>query len=117
MTTLFRLKKEALPFFEKKYASCIYDYETWSKINVSQNALEAVEPVFITYGRKDSDILTSTCSWSSEGNKDRGSRFNFTINIPSHSNEEYRAFADEKNIRTLMDEIQELINNKIQCRH
>ena len=113
MTTKFRLKKEALPFFEEKYATSIYDYETWNSLKVSQNALEKVEPVFITYGIKDSDQMNSTSGWSSENYKDKGSRFHFTVNIPSHNNDEYRAFAKENNIRNLLDEIQQLINDKL----
>lgn len=97
----YKLKSEAVKFFHEKYATCVYEYETWEGIGVDKNALEEVKPAFISYGIKTSEIGSSLAGWNSEG-----SHYHFTINFPSMKMMEHDKFSKGKSIRKLMDKIQ-----------
>lgn len=106
---IYRVKKQAVPFINEKYVSKVYDLETWEKIGLDINALEQVEPAYISYGIKseDNSSLSTTSGWSAKN----GSKFCFTINFPSLEYLEYNKFCKERNIRDLMDKIQNFLNN------
>lgn len=103
----FRLKKEAVPFVLSKHATKIYDLETWNSLGIDINALEEVKAPFIFSGIKRSDTSTDLSGW----NKEDGSQFHFTINFPSVKFQEHDAFAKGRNVRELMNKIQNAINN------
>ena len=98
----FRLKKEAVPFFQDKHATAIYSFDTWDSIGVDMKALEEVEPAYITYGHQDNNnVRTSLSGWGKEG-----SHFHFTLNFPSMEWREHDDFSQGRVLRKLMDEIQ-----------
>jgi len=106
----YRLKKEAVPFFNKKYATAIYDFDVWEKQGVDVVALEEVKDVFITYGHQSlaqETTYTSTCGWGS----DKGSKFHFTINFPSMSFKNHDTFSNGKLVRELMNKIEKEMNS------
>lgn len=103
---MYRLKKEAVPFFNEKMATQILDLDQWEKYKIDINALEKVEPVRLEYGQKDA-IYTHLSGWS----HDDGSRFHFTIYYPSAQYRDHDIFSKGNMIRELMDEIQRIINN------
>jgi hypothetical protein len=108
MTKQFRLKKEALPYFKEKYATRIADFDTWDKLQVDMNALEEVEPCYLTYGHNQNNkTVTHLGGWSQE----EGARFHFTIIFPSIKHREYDQFNSGRQLRGLMDEIQRVANN------
>jgi len=101
----YRLKREALQFFDDNYRRWIYPYSVWEEKNISLNALEEVEPVYISYGM-DKKGYTDLCGW---GNDD-GSHFNFTVNFPLTSNKEHNQIKER--MSDIMRDIQLLINER-----
>jgi hypothetical protein len=106
----YRLKKEAVPFFNKKYATAIYDFDIWEKQGVDIVALEEIEDTYVTYGHQSlSHKLENTSTLS--GWDKNGSRFHFTLNFPSTKIMEHDKFSNGKIVRKLMDEIQAKMNS------
>ena len=98
----YRLKKEAVQFFEEKTATKILSLFEWELRQVDINALEEVQPVYLTYGVPFSENVTTTSGW----NKDKGSHFHFTINFPSSDYKRHDEFTNGRMVRELMDKIQ-----------
>lgn len=101
----YRLKKEAVQFFNKNIATTVCDIETWKKYQVDKLALEEVEEMYLTFGH-DKGGHDSLSGW---GNGD-GSHFHFTVNFPSVQYFESDKFMNGKISRRLMDKIQCEIN-------
>ncbi len=102
----YRLKKEAVPFFNEKHACGVHSFDFWESLNVDEKALEEVKPVYISYGNKTGDSSSSLCGWANG----KGSRFEFTIHFPSVKYMEFDKFSKGKVVRKLMDKIQNNIN-------
>lgn len=103
----YRLKKEAVPFVLEKHATKIYDLDVWNDIGIDIKALDEVEPMYISHGKKTSDISATLGGWS--GNE--GTTFEFTIHFPSVTFFEHDKFTKGRMTRELMDRIQRNINN------
>lgn len=103
----YRLKKEAVPFFNEKHATAIHSLDTWDSYQVEHKALEEVEDAYIYYGIKTSEIASSLSGWS----KENASHFHFTIVFPSVKYQEHDRFNKGRITRKLMDQIQSKINN------
>lgn len=102
----YRLKSEAVPFILEKHATKIYDMETWKSLQINENALEEVKPIYLSFGKKTSDISNSLCGWEKDS-----ARFEFTIHFPNIKYHEYDKFNKGNIIRGLMDEIQKKVDN------
>lgn len=109
-TKLYRLKNDAVQFFDDKHSKKVKPISYWFEIGVSIYALDEVEPIFITYGIRTSDISTSVSEWDSNGST---AKFHFTINAYDISLKEYNFLKEEKNIRDMMNNIQNEISNFI----
>lgn len=101
----YRLKKEAVQFFQEKFATSVYSWDVWNKNGVDDKALEEVEPMHITYGIKTSKSGSSLSGWDNSG-----THFHFTINFPSVKYEEHDKFSNGKVVRGLMDKIQSQVD-------
>lgn len=104
----YRLKREAIQFFDDKYKRAVQDAYLWHEAGVSENAIEEVEEVYLSYGIKR-DNYSNLGGWSNLENKDSGSHFCFTINFPCQDYREYKEFS-ETVIPVLMRDIQAVIN-------
>ena len=102
----FRLKRDAVPFFNKKYTTEVQEFDVWKSWKIDINALEEVESVFMTYGHKTSENVNSMCEW---GNKD-GAKFFFTLNLPTMSRGQFEAFKQPKVLRQFMNDCQKTAN-------
>lgn len=101
----YRLKRNAVPYFDDKYADKIYSYNVWEKDNISINALEEVEPIYISYGF-DKKGYTDLSGWSN----DDGAHFHFTINFPLTNLKEYNLI--KTRMPDIMRDIQNIVNQK-----
>ncbi|RZJ33753.1 MAG: hypothetical protein EOO51_12665 [Flavobacterium sp.] len=102
----YRLKKEAVRFFNEKHSTTIQTFDYWDRLGVDDKALEIVEDAFISYGHKTSDISSSLSGWSA----DDGSKFHFTLHFPSVKFMEHDKFSKGKPVREMMDKIQKHVN-------
>lgn len=103
----FRLKSEAVPFFKEDHATAIYEWTTWDSLGVDKRALEEVEDAYITFGHeKEGSNSSSLSGWN-----DKGSRFHFTIHLPSVTFREHNHFTNGKIVRDLMNKIQRDVND------
>ena len=111
----YRLKKEAVEFFQEKHATAIYSLDTWDSLGVDMKALEEIKEPYLKYGIKQSENSSTLGGWDKEG-----SRFEFTICFPSVEFREHDKFSKGKLTRELMNRIQqqidywfiEFVNNK-----
>lgn len=97
----FRLKKEAVPYFNSELATTIQRFDIWQKNNVDINALEEVQDLYISYGHKSSESVKNLCGWDKDG-----TRMLFTIHFPSVKFHEHDEFSKGKIVRELMNRIQ-----------
>ena len=103
----YRLKKEAVQFFQEKYATSIQPFDVWKNAGVDEKALEEVEDAYLAYGHQDRNNKSSSLGgWD----KDNGQYFHFTVNFPSVKWLEHDKFSNGKVIRELMNRIQQNIN-------
>jgi hypothetical protein len=102
----YRLKPEAVPFFNETHATTIQSFDYWERIGVDKKALEIVEDAYVEYGHKTSHNSKDLAGW---GEKD-GSHFHFTIKFPSVKFREHDEFSKGKMMRELMNKIQSQIN-------
>lgn len=102
----FRLKKEAVEFFNERYATSIYPFDVWEKQGIDMNALDEVKNVIIKYGQSDSERSSHLSGWD-----EKGSRFYFTIVFPSTKFGEHDKFSGGKSVRELMDKIQRQVSS------
>lgn len=102
----YRLKKEAIPFFNDKLSTAICDWHVWNEYHVDDKALEEVEEVYIDYGIKTSDTGSTLSGWKNG----EGSELRFTIKFPSMKHYEYDKFTKGKMVRELMNRIQNVAN-------
>lgn len=110
MQKLFRIKKEAVQFFDSKFATWVQPIQTWEKFQVHINALEEVEKVMVIYGLKHPDSnYTDLGHWSGES---QSSSFHFTIQVSQQNHNEYDEFSKTENIREIMNDIQDILNRK-----
>ena len=109
----YRLKKEALPFFNHNLATTIADLEFWKKHQVDEKALEEVLPAHIIYGhysaKKEVDGYDSSSLGGWEPKK--GKEFYFTIRFPSVKFNEMDTFSNGRITRDLMQRIQHQIDS------
>ena len=103
----YRIKKEAVPFILEKHATSIYSLETWERIGIDIKALEKIEPMYITHGRKTGENSETLGGWSA----DKGTEFEFTIHFPSVTFFEHDKFTKGRITRELMDRISRQISN------
>lgn len=111
MQKYYRLKKEALPYFDKKYYTSIKDMDYWDKVNISKNALEKVDLVYLTYGIDKGNNLTTLNGWSG---RDSQARFDFTINFNQIDHEKFEKIKTDSNIRIMMERIQDVMTEFIE---
>ncbi len=105
----YRLKPEAVQFFQEKYATAIYTYDTWEKLGIDIIALEEVQDCYLVFGhesKKENYTSSSLGGWD-----EKGSRFNFTIHFPGVKFMEHDKFSKGKPVRELMNKIQRNIDN------
>lgn len=105
---LYRIKKEAIPFIDAKYINNIYTIDTWSRMGLSENAIEEVKKPYVSYGINGTSS-TSLGGWSGE----KGSRFEFTIHFPSMKYKEYDEMRKGAFIREIMDTLVSDIEYKL----
>jgi hypothetical protein len=103
MTSLFRLKKEAVPFFKKRFAAKIKPFDFWDSHKIDMAALEEVKTPYISFGHVWNDSTTKLARWCSKN----GSEIHFTLNFNGMSMQEHDLFTDENNIRNLMEHVEE----------
>jgi hypothetical protein len=103
MTSLFRLKKEAVPFFKKRFAAEIKPFDFWYSHKIDMAALEEVKAPYISFGHMRNDGTTILSKWCSKD----GSEIHFTLNFNGMSMQEHDLFKDENNIRNLMEHVEE----------
>ena len=109
MNPLFRLKKDATPFFNQSFRAEIKDLTYWESNNISMLALEKVEPVFITYGYKQSDTSTWLSGWgNSKG--ENVAHFDFTLRFNGMAHDRYETFVNGDHVRGLMEKLQRATN-------
>lgn len=111
---LYKLKKEAVPFFKDEYKSIIKPLEVWARNRIEIQALQEVPPVYLTFGFKkgESNYL---CGWDS---KDGGeSHFHFTIHVPLCTHNEHEDFKSSGCIRVLMDKLTPIIEDHFNRRN
>src|SRR6187431_175415 len=108
MKKLYRLKKEAVQFYNPKHAKSIYEMPTWIDAGVYESALEEVEKVFIKSGIKRSEMSSDLSGWS-----DNTTQIHFTIEIRGVSYQDSDKIVDSINVRGLMDKFQKVINDTI----
>jgi hypothetical protein len=104
----YRLKKEALKFFNQDLATKVLPLHEWEvNHSVDENALEEVKPAYVTYGFKENNG-SSLAGWTNqEHNKGHvGSHFHFTLHFPSTKFQEHDKFCKGRMVRELMDRIQ-----------
>jgi hypothetical protein len=106
----YRLKKEAVPFFNEECATKILDLKTWKEYQVEEKALEEVEEACVYFGARYSEKSSSLCGWSNLKKKDGGAYFSFSIRFPSVKYEEFDRFSNGKIVRELMDRIQNQVS-------
>lgn len=100
---LYRLKSEAVPFFAEKFATKVFELNTWQETyGVDIKALDEIAEPYLTYGHHMSDNAKTLGGWSLKD----GSKFEFTINFPGVKMNEYDHFANGKVVRELMNKIQ-----------
>ncbi len=104
----YRLKPDAVQFFNAKISTSILSYEEWENYNVDIKSLEIVEDAYLTYGHKDKDNRGSSLSGWSEN---EGQHFHFTLHFPSVKFGEHDRFCKGKMTRELMNRIQITVNN------
>lgn len=102
----YRLKEQAVPFINEKHATSIYSLDIWKSLGIDINALEEVEPIYLTYGHINSRGSGNLCGWD-----EKGAKFHFTVNFPSLKHCEYDKFSSGRMTRALMDKIQRQIDN------
>lgn len=103
----YRLKLEAVQFFNQKHATSIYDLDVWQdKLGVDITALEEVEPTVIEHGHKSSESTTQLGGWDEDGGK-----YHFTIRFPSIKLMEHDAFSNGKTLRELMSRMQSTVDS------
>lgn len=107
MSHNYRLKKEAVPFFNDELARTIKTMDRWRELGADDNALEKVEDVYVSSGIQTSENASSVAGWSQK----YGSHFHFTINFPSVKWEENDRFTNGKHSRELMDKIQRAVSD------
>lgn len=106
----YRLKPNAVPFFRNNLKTAVLDWDTWTKTyNVDHEAIERVEPCYLTYGHEST--RNGVRSNSLGGWDDDGSHFHFTLNFPSMTMREHDEFTKGNTMRALMDDIQNTVNN------
>jgi len=107
---MYRLKPEAVPFFKDKVATAVQSFDSWEKYNIDMNALEEVQPAYVTYGHTlkndDGTSSGSLCGWSA----DDGARFHFTLHFPSLQYQEYDRFSKGTPVRQMMIKIQQQLD-------
>lgn len=112
MKKLFRLKKDARQFFDKKFLTSIMPLKSWQANNVHENALEEVDKIYISYGHTDvENFCTQLKGWSGFAPKN-SAKFFFTINVLDVESKEYE-FIKDSHISELMDRLQNVINDYI----
>jgi len=104
----YRLKPEAVQFFDKKYSRDVKSLHYWEDLKISLNALEECEKIYLTYGIKNNESMTDVCGW---GNDKQKSEFCFTINVLDTSYSDYKILSNELIMRDLMNKVQATINN------
>lgn len=97
----YRLKKEAIPFINERYATNISSFERWESIGIDINALEEVEPPHISYG-----INNSLCGWNAEN----GAQFHLTVNFPSIKWKEYDEFSKGRMVADFIRRLEDTAN-------
>ncbi len=102
METQYRIKKEALPFFDNKFASKIYSLPTWMGMHIPKQALEEVSDCFVSYGIKKENDVTILCGWDS---KNQTAHFDFTVHFLNCSNEQYNYINTNDKVHILMDRL------------
>lgn len=107
---LYRLKKEAVPFFEYKFKNRAEKMDFWRDNHISSEALEQAPKAYIKLGIKTSDISTTISGW--EGPKSL-TDIAFTLMINDTSNAYYHKFTQDGNVRELLEELEKTANEFI----
>lgn len=107
----YRLKHEAVEFFDEKHATQIKPLGFWEGMGLDLKALEKVEEAYITYGHQNDNDGKFQSSHLSGWDVEKGQHFRFTINFPSVKFEESDRFSNGKVVRELMERIQSNINH------
>ena len=106
---LYRLKKEARPFFPSSMKQGMYTSKDWLELGVHLEALEEVQPPVIVFGIKVEETEHGSHSMLSGWDKDK-SRFSFTIHF---RNIDYKTHSKmEKDIPLIIEKVQELLIEK-----
>jgi len=112
--TMFKLKKEAVPFFHDGLATKIADFDFWKTKNVSQSALESIPDIHIITGHYSmtSGNTQRMSGWSGNKRSTEMSEghYHFTVVVPGVECSFYNEMGSELNMRDLMDRMQCVIN-------
>lgn len=112
MTDLFRLKKEALPFFEYKFKNISKPADWWRDKSISNTALELAPKAYIRQGISIGND-ESYKKMSSHTSNTELTEVHFTLCIDSTSNRDYNEFIKEGNVRELIEALEETANDFI----
>lgn len=99
----YRLKKEARQFFDN-FKTDVSPMPIWEVRRVHENLLEQVDRVYVTYGKKTSEISKSLKSYN---HKPKEAVIHFDLHIEDCESEYYENF-DEA---ALIDAVTETIKN------
>lgn len=103
----YRLKKEALPFFDEKYHCQIGDLKYWNCHDINRNAIEKVENCRVEYGHIKDIGTTQLCGWRSS---EAECHFNFRVVVPDSTSDLYQRLRRDDAIRDIMNVIQNDLN-------
>ena len=90
----FKLKDDAVPFFDSEFRQRIESIDFWKQNHVSKSALELVNNIFITRGIRTSESCTDMFMWDGTG------KFYFTINVLDMKKNDYDLISRDKTLMT-----------------
>lgn len=85
----FRLKSEAIPFFDEKFHNKVADFNFWDENGISKNAIYEVGKCYVNLGIKRNDVRTDISGW-----REGESHYHFTVYV-EHSYAEHDKFKSE----------------------
>lgn len=103
----YKLKPEAVGFFDSKYSTQTLTLKEWEDLKVSIKALDEVRGLYITYGHKKIKGTTDLSEWNMESDDSpENAKFYFTINFSGMTYDEFYRFRKLNHPALLMNRIQ-----------
>lgn len=105
----YKLKLDAVPFFDEKYAQAILSFESWRAMQVSMSALDEVKRAFVYFGGVPPNGCPAYYGWSKKG-PNAGASFYFTVMVPGMSCDEYDSLIKNGEITKLASLLETIAN-------